>query len=551
MFHAKDHKTGHLFEPFDFLGPKRLERIKQSWAGLFREEILAELPVEQMRGHYDQSQGRPSKEVYSVLGAVLLQQMLDLTDEETVDAFAFNLQWRYALDLRDESDQGAYLCAKTLWTMRSMVIREEVAPVLFDRVSSKLKKVFQVDTSRQRLDSMHIVSNMRRLGRVSLIAQTIRKFLVNLKRRHGDQFAGLKEELREGYMPRSGEGVFALVKPSEAGRALKRLGEDLYDLIEQFGGDPEIGAMHSYRLLVRVFSEQFRVEAEEVEPVHRIVVKANEEVASDSLQSPSDPDATYGYKGKGYQVQMMESYGEEEEGSERQPNLITYVEVEGAHERDNEALMPALEKTRQEGRGPTQVVADCAYGSDQNVMDAGDEGVELIAPVKATRPRPAVGLAEFSYDQRRRVKVCPRGHPPLKTYGKKDRHTALFDGEICEGCSLRDQCPVKRGGRGYYLRYTEKLLRLALRKAHEQSEEFRQRYRYRSGCEATMSELDRKTGINILRATRFKNVQNRAPDPSSGPPLPRNRLLLLIWNRFRQVPAFIADSFMAPQTCRP
>ena len=207
------------------------------------------------------------------------------------------------------------------------------------------------------------------------------------------------------------------------------------------------------------------------------------------------------------------------------------------------------------------------------MVDAGDEGVELIAPVKATRPRPAVGLAEFSYDQRRRVKVCPRGHPPLKTYGKKDRHTALFDGEICEGCSLRDQCPVKRGGRGYYLRYTEKLLRLALRKAHEQSEEFRQRYRYRSGCEATMSELDRKTGIkrlrirgmaavrlcvflkttgiNILRATRFKNAQNRAPDPSSGPALPQNRLLLLIWNRFRQLLAFIADSSMAPKTCCP
>jgi len=46
MFRAKDHKTGHLFEPFDFLGPKRVERIKQSRAGLFRKEILAELPVE-------------------------------------------------------------------------------------------------------------------------------------------------------------------------------------------------------------------------------------------------------------------------------------------------------------------------------------------------------------------------------------------------------------------------------------------------------------------------------------------------------------------------
>jgi len=97
------------------MGSKRLKRIKESWAGLFREEILSELPVEELIGHYDPTQGRPSKEVYAVLGAVLLQQMMDLTDEETIDNFAFNLQWHYALNVTDESDKGSYLSPKTLW----------------------------------------------------------------------------------------------------------------------------------------------------------------------------------------------------------------------------------------------------------------------------------------------------------------------------------------------------------------------------------------------------------------------------------------------------
>jgi hypothetical protein len=35
----------------------------------------------------------------------------------------------------------------------------------------------------------------------------------------------------------------------------------------------------------------------------RISLKANKDIPSDSLQNPSDPDASYdGHKGKGYQV---------------------------------------------------------------------------------------------------------------------------------------------------------------------------------------------------------------------------------------------------------
>jgi len=44
-----------------------------------------------------------------MLGAVLFQQIFDLTDEETVSQMAFNLQWHYALDNPEESDSVKYL----------------------------------------------------------------------------------------------------------------------------------------------------------------------------------------------------------------------------------------------------------------------------------------------------------------------------------------------------------------------------------------------------------------------------------------------------------
>jgi hypothetical protein len=506
MFHTKDHKTGDLFEPLGFLGPRRRKRIKQSWAELFRKEILSELPVGRLRKHYAAQHGRPSKELYALLGAVLLQQMLDLTDEEVVDQFAFNLQWHYALNITGDSDQAAYLCPKTLWSMRALVAEEELDSQMFEQVTAKLARVFGVATERQRMDSVHIFSNMRHLGRVALIAQTIRKFLVNLKRRHPELWEELEEDLRQRYGAKSGEGVFGLVKPSESEQTLRVVAQDLFDLMQRFSGRADVSGMHSYRLLARVFSEHCRVE-EPPDGGKRIEVKSNREVPSDSLQNPSDPDASYsGHKGKGYQVQVMESYSEETAQEETPAlNLITYVAVQRAHESDSLALLPALGKTRELGLAPQQLLADAMYGGDENFQRSRAQGVELVAPVKSNKP--PEGLAEFSFDRRHRVTKCPQGQVPLKTRENKERHRACFDRAVCEQCPCRDRCPARPGRRGYYLRYTRKQLRLEQRKAHEQSDEFRNHYRYRSGSEATMSEIDRKTGMKHLRVRGMTAVR--------------------------------------------
>jgi len=53
--------------------------------------------------------GRPTKELYTVLGVLIIQQMMDLTDEETITHPAFNEQWHYALDIPDETDESTYM----------------------------------------------------------------------------------------------------------------------------------------------------------------------------------------------------------------------------------------------------------------------------------------------------------------------------------------------------------------------------------------------------------------------------------------------------------
>ena len=173
MFHVKDHKTRNLFDSYSHIGPKRRSLLEKSWAQVFRDEILPILPVHLLRDHFHGSHGRPTKELYAVLGTMVIQQNEDMTDEEAVYQLAFNELWHYALDIRGTSDEATYFCEKSLWNMRKLIIEHSIYDAIFDSITEQLAKVCKVDTSKQRLDSVHIKSNMRHLGRIGLFTSTI------------------------------------------------------------------------------------------------------------------------------------------------------------------------------------------------------------------------------------------------------------------------------------------------------------------------------------------------------------------------------------------
>jgi hypothetical protein len=168
--------------------------LDENWPGLFREHLLEELPVDQMLPHFTDGVGRPSKEIYTVLGVLLLQQTMDLTDRAAIEQLAFNIQWHYALNIPEESDDAKYISEKTLYTMRQVMIDNQLDEIMFDAVADKLAAVFGVDAKDQRIDSVHIKSNMRKLGRIGIFSRTIFKFLVNLKRHHRKLFDTIDEK---------------------------------------------------------------------------------------------------------------------------------------------------------------------------------------------------------------------------------------------------------------------------------------------------------------------------------------------------------------------
>jgi len=508
MIRYNDHKQQQLFDPWGNMSPKRRQMLDRSWPGLFKEHILPELPVSELSPFFNAGFGRPTKDLYTVVGVLILQQTHDLTDQEAVDQFAFNIQWHYALNIFEESDSAKYICPKTLWNMRTIIAENGLEVTLFDAGTKKLAEVFSVDTDKQRLDSVHIRSNMRRLGRINIFSKSVHRFLKNLKRQHPARFETLEDALVDRYFSEKALACFAMVKPSQSQKTLDEVANDLYGLIERFKDCHDVRTMHSFKLLQRILDEQCVVSTCGDE--RRVEVKEAKQIPSDSLQNPSDPDASYsGHKGQGYQVQVMETYTDTDDPEEKAQtlNLITHVEVERAHESDANALIPAIASAQEKDLAPKALLADSLYGSDENIETAKDKGVEVISPPMGSEKKDQLGLSDFHLEKSGKVVSCPEGHAPIGTTRNKTRHCATFDPGHCTQCPHQSICPVKAGKKAFYLRFTDKQLRLALRRSAVDTDEFKDRYRWRAGVEATMSEFDRRTGVKRLRVRGLKAVR--------------------------------------------
>jgi len=79
-----------------------------------------------------------------------------MTDAETVEQLAFNFQWHYALNIFEKSDSAKYMNPKTLWNMRSIVLANGLETTIFESITGKLASVFNVNTDKQRINSVHI-----------------------------------------------------------------------------------------------------------------------------------------------------------------------------------------------------------------------------------------------------------------------------------------------------------------------------------------------------------------------------------------------------------
>ena len=110
-----------------------------------------------------------------MLGALILPQLHDSTDAETVEAVAFNLAWPYTLDIAPQT--SLYIWERTLRHYRHVVRQHGLASLLLQQLTDVLLHTCAVDITRQRIDSTTVRSAMRTLTRLCIVVETVGTFL--------------------------------------------------------------------------------------------------------------------------------------------------------------------------------------------------------------------------------------------------------------------------------------------------------------------------------------------------------------------------------------
>ena len=443
------------------------------------------------------------------MGALILQQLHDLTDEQTVEALALNLAWHYALDIRKESD--AYLCERTLRNYRAKIIAAGLEQVLFRALTDKLIEQIGVNTTKQRLDSTAVRSAIRGLTRLGILVEATAKFLRELKRTRSDLFATVDDEVVRKYIDRTGDGCFADTRPSESQRRLPEAAQDVFSLVEQFRSSTA-NATESFQLLQRIFHEQCEVINDRDAPVR---VRPPRKDDCSNVVNPADPDARYNkHRGTGYLVQIMETFGEDDAAEAEQteppkPDLITHVAVTEMTAHDKHALEPALDDTKGRGVKPETLLADSHYGSSECLEKGHERGVEIVAPAQTPKGKlqGKFTLEDFELDRSGRVTRCPSGVMPASTSMSAEKIQVVFPADACAKCSLLSRCPAAAIGRNSQRwQYTPDRVKKRARRLAERNDQFRNQYRWRAGVEATMSRFKYQMGMARLRVRGMASV---------------------------------------------
>jgi len=591
-----------LLEVKFLISSDKRARLQNSWAEEFRTRILPLIDEEPLRDAFDPAMGRPNAPIRLLTGLLVLKESHDFTDEQLLDNLEFNLQWQHALGTvrRAVEPATAHLCQKTIHNFRLRLMENDRALDMFSRLTKATAEMDGINLKTQRLDSTHVMSNIAVLTRLGLFVETLTHFLKHLRKELPSKYATLPVKYGERYLDR--EGYFADSKRNTSPRRLKAVAQDAWRLLERYRDDPEVSGLEAYALLSRLVSEQCQSPAENLpaqadgkvggesgrepiqlsafpsldadtdgdgpiveegapvkspetpssEPKEGVVVELEVElkvpssVDSSSLQSPHDEDATYGHKGKGYETQIAETCGDE-----NPYQLITYVEVNGAHESDQKQTIPVIERLAEDGMKPDKVYADTNYGSGKNIVEAGKQGVDLQAPVQSpTSRRPdgsvldepvegavnplavgasepkaeasessaeepegqRLGLVDFTYSlDYQKIISCHCGKSPIahRKTADGERIIVVFGREDCAGCPFAAQCPTRARGRLFDSEMTYKPEEAATSKRQREQEEaeFKTAYRIRSGIESTNSTLKGAQGADNLRVRGKERVR--------------------------------------------
>jgi hypothetical protein len=297
-------------------------------------------------------------------------------------------------------------------------------------------------------------------------------------------------------------------------RKFVEAGQDAQQLLS-WAAESKWAAGKRVQLLRRVFGEQFEL-TDPAAPQPR----TKEQLSTERVQNPHEPEATYASKGNGeqrkehvgYIIQVAETVSEAVLApGEPTRNFIVGVVTHAARESDEEgAIKMEAEQAAMGLEKPSVNYVDAAYVSTEKLVEAAAQGRELIGPApKAANNNDGRFQSEaFQVQVEQRQATCPAGHQNTQCRRLVEKATGRipfrfeWDTATCAACPLRLKC-IKAEHKHRTLVVGENHTVLQARRNEQKTAEFKARLKHRNAIEGTQSELVRAHG---MRRARYRGL---------------------------------------------
>ena len=376
---------------------------------------------------------------------------------------------------------------------------------------------------RQRTDSTHVLSAIRTLNRVELVAETLRAALNDIAVvapewlrtfAPADWHERYDKRVEERRVPETGPKRDAYVA------AVGADGIRLIDALARMDALPDAAALPVIGTLRRVWARHFeRVGGGQdgsgqdggarLRPVRG-------RGPGDRVESPYDTEARFRTKASttwtGYAVHFTETC---DPGA---PRLIVHADTTPANIHDALRTAPIHAALAGKGLAPSEHLVDSACVSADHLITAREQhAIDLVGPTRQnlswqSHTEGAFSAANFTADWDQRRVRCPEGresagrYKDVKLPGQRAQVRAQFRAADCRTCASRSRCTRTQSpkqGRVVAVLPRQEHEALAAARAREDTAEGRRLYAQRQGIESTLSQAVRAFG---LRRTRYRGL---------------------------------------------
>lgn len=479
-----------LFDPLSTLTEREKKFLDRSWAKYFAEFIFPKIDEIPYAVLYSDKDSRPNTPVNVQIGALLIKELTNLSDDELLESLMFDIRFQYALHTTSFAEQP--LSDRTLSRFRARCAAYETehgVDLLHETIaslSSEMAELMRIDSSMKRMDSLMVASNIKRMGRLELLYTCVANLAKEMAKTRE-----IPEHLRHYTEADDRNRVIYHNHSEETSAKIEAVLKDATTLKELCGVDYDDSS--SYQLLLRVLKEQ-AVQRED--GTYRLRTKEDGGMDANILQNPADPDATYrekaGKQHRGYVANVIEASG-------KNGSIIEDYQYEQNTHSDSQFLKETLDSMEKQAETVT-VVTDGAYSGTQNEELAAEKNVRLVTTnLTGREAEDIMADFEFSEDGRKVIK-CPGGHEPKScSYNQgTGQCTISFQKSQCQDCPHKEQCHPRMFKRVSRKTVSSKSNQRAKKQRERSTEDFKKQSRFRNGVETIPSILRRKYGIDKI-----------------------------------------------------